>query len=1171
MPAPLIQTAFTAGEIAPALWGQVDLRKYQTGVALGRNMIVDFRGGIYSRPGTSFVAAGLGTYTENPPCLVPFVFNTDQAYVLELSDSAAVGPEMRIIQAGAPVRQAALAIASVTAANPAVFTITASAYAVNDRVYIDGATGLLRANGTSAVNKRTFRVASAAGTAVTLADPITGVVLSGVGLTAYGASGTAAREVRVATPWAGADLFDLKFAQSADVMTVCHPDYPVYEIRRLSQTSWSVAAAAFGAALANPTNVSSLAVDNDSADPQLFYAYTVTAYNTRTGEESVPGDLLTTVVNRALDQGTGVVNQITWSVSSAANMYRIYKAQPVPLGFQGSPPYFWGLVGQAPGLSFVDANLQPDFAITPPTNSRPFTGGPITAISLTAPGFGYINPQILVTDPGGSGATFTIATTTAGAIDPPVVVATGGEGYSAPVLSIVENRALYTSGTGLTLAFSDTWDAVNPGSTYTPQAGSITVSVAGTGFHVPRINYTYSGGGTTGFDDGALYGLITTGGVVTGVVQDIAGIAYAAVAPSGGTMTFTIVDTAADIYAYSRATATATVTQATGNYPSTVAYFQQRRVYAATNNAPTTFWMSRPGEFENFNTSYPSLPADAIQATVVAGEQNAIVSMVAMTTGLIALTAGGAFLISGDGQGAPVTPATVNARAQTFSGAAPLQPIRIEDRVVYLHARKTSVRDLQYDFFANTYRGSDLSVLSPHLFNGRDIVQWAYASEPHKVLWAVRDDGVMLTLTYLKEQEVAGWSHSDTQGQYVSVCTIPEPGADAVYVAVRRLIDETYHYTIERFAEREFGQNVPQNIPSRPELAWCVDCGARSVLTYPAATLTTESASLQVLGNPVIVVPGTGYSASPVVTIIDAAGSGTGGAVSVTVTAGAITGATTTSVGQEYVAPQVVIEDATGQGAVVVVPSQDVYVFRTSAGILSSADEGKTLRVGGGVGTVATVTAADRMVVVMQQPVAGRLPNTPNVVLPPTFAGDWSMTEPATVFSGLDHLEGQMVQIVADGSVVAPQAVASGSIELEQPATLVLAGVGYTAQFQSLRPDAGVPTIQGRRKVVTSVILRLLDSRGAAVGNSWKAVYEQKQRNNEQYGQPISFQIGGGALSQTYTDAPIGQNPIGYEDAYTNVGGGWTTQGHVCILQSWPMPLHVLAYVSEIDMGDLPG
>lgn len=1164
MPTPLIQSAFTAGEVAPQLWGQVDLRKYQTGLALARNMLVDFRGGTFSRPGTAFVAQCLPQYAEGPPCLLPFIFNQDQSYVLELSGSSEFGNRMRVIQGGAPVLHDGKGITAVTATNPATVTINTGAYAVGDRLYFSGATGLLRDNGVSGINGRTLQVVTSVGNDVTLKDPTTGFMFRADNLTAYGASGVAQAEVNISSPWGADALFELKWAQSADVMTVCHADYPVYEIRRLSQTSWTITAAVFGTSLDNPFPPAAVQINNDLADQQYFFSYAITAYNTNSGEESIVGLLSADVQNRALDQNNGVANQLSWPAVDGANMYRIYKAQPVPWGYQGAPPYFRGLVGQTPGLSFVDNNFEPDFAQAPPDSQDFFVSGPIDSVTVDTPGFGYQNPALVIADTTGFGAVLTATVDTAGALDPVVTITNGGERYSAPTVSVIEDRALYVSGSGLSLSFSDSWTAINPGVSYTPAPGSITISAPGSGFHVPYITYTYAGGGETSFQTGTLYGTITSG-AVTGLVNMSPGVAAAASAPSGGTMTFTITDVAADTFGFSRAAVSVGIDGTTP--PSCVAYFQQRLVYAASNTAPTTFWMSKPGEYANFSTTYPSLSDDAIQATVVNGEQNAIVSMVAMTTGLIALTAGGAFLIAGDSAGGPVTPSTINARQQTFSGAAPLQPLRVEDRLVYLHARRTSVRDFTYDFFTNVYRGADLSVLSPHLFAGRDILQWTYAAEPNKLVWAVRDDGVLLTLTYLKEQEVAGWTHCDTQGQYVSVCSIPETNQDAVYVVVRRLIAGTYHYVMERFASRDFGQNVPLNIPSQPERVWCVDCGARSALTYPNATLTTEAAFLNVLGNPVIVDGGSGYTA-PVATVVDGQGVGTGGAVTLSVTGGVITGATTTNVGSNYLSPQIIIEDVTGQGGVVVVPATNVYVFNVSSPILSGADLGKVLRVGGGIGTVSVINSTTQMVVTMDNPLPGRLPNTPDVVLAPTFAGDWSMTAPSFYFGGLDWLNGQMVQIVADGSVHPPQVVSDGCIQLQIPATLVVAGMGYTCQVQTLRPDAGLPTIQGRRRTVTSTTLRLMDSRGVAIGNSFDSLYEQKERNNERYGQPISFQIGGGALAPTYDEAPIGQDPIGYQDAYTNLGGGWDTQGHLCLLQSWPMPVHLLAYVSEIVLGD---
>ena len=64
------------------------------------------------------------------------------------------------------------------------------------------------------------------------------------------------------------------------------------------------------------------------------------------------------------------------------------------------------------------------------------------------------------------------------------------------------------------------------------------------------------------------------------------------------------------------------------------------------------------------------------------------------------------------------------------------------------------VRAISYDFFSNIYTGKDITVLANHLFTNYTIREWAYAEEPFKVVWTVRSDGKLLSLTYLKEQEV---------------------------------------------------------------------------------------------------------------------------------------------------------------------------------------------------------------------------------------------------------------------------------------------------------------------------------------------------------------------------------------------------------------------------------
>jgi hypothetical protein len=196
--------------------------------------------------------------------------------------------------------------------------------------------------------------------------------------------------------------------------------------------------------------------------------------------------------------------------------------------------------------------------------------------------------------------------------------------------------------------------------------------------------------------------------------------------------------------------------------------------------------------------------------------------MVPQPSGLLMFTDRNSWLINGGSNGSVVTPAAIVANAQSFNGISDVPPIVANFDVLYVQAKGSIVRDSAYNIYANVYTGTDISIISSHLFYGFTIKEWAWAEEPFKVVWAVRSDGVMLTLTFLKEQEFTGWAHSTTQGSFQSVATVIEntPTAgevDAIYIVVQRTVNGQVVQYIERIVERTF--------PNGLQDAWCVDCG----------------------------------------------------------------------------------------------------------------------------------------------------------------------------------------------------------------------------------------------------------------------------------------------------------------------------------------------------------
>lgn len=262
--------------------------------------------------------------------------------------------------------------------------------------------------------------------------------------------------------------------------------------------------------------------------------------------------------------------------------------------------------------------------------------------------------------------------------------------------------------------------------------------------------------------------------------------------------------------------------------PGTVGFYQQRQIYANTTNEPQTVFTTQTGNFSSLRNSRPARDDDAITFAVASQKVNEIRHVVALDS-LILLTSGGEWLVS-EGQDRVLTPSNLGVRPQSYNGASKVKPTVINDTAVYVQEKGARIRDLGSQINGEKYSGDDLSVMSEHLFEGHTIVEMAYADEPYGILWIVRDDGVLLGLTYLREHEVVAWHQHTTDGTYESVATINEDGRDAVYVIVKRTINGVTKRYVERMEPREM---------VNAEDCFYVDSG----LSYEGSTATISGAT----------------------------------------------------------------------------------------------------------------------------------------------------------------------------------------------------------------------------------------------------------------------------------------------------------------------------------------
>lgn len=280
------------------------------------------------------------------------------------------------------------------------------------------------------------------------------------------------------------------------------------------------------------------------------------------------------------------------------------------------------------------------------------------------------------------------------------------------------------------------------------------------------------------------------------------------------------------------------------NYPGAVAYFEQRRCFAGTPTEPQALWLTRSGSDYDLAYSLPTIDTDRIKVQIAARESNTIRHIVPMSE-LLLLTNSAEWRVTAVNSEA-LTPTSISIRAQSYIGANHAQPQIVNNSLVFCANRGGHVRELAFNWQAQGYQTGDLSLRAAHLFDSYEIRDMTYAKSPIPVLWFTSTSGQLLSLTYVPEEQVGAWCWHDTDGEFESVCSVPEGEEDAVYVSVKRTIDGSTVRYIEKFAPYEF---------ATLEDGFFVDSG----LTYSGAANDTisgldhlEGETVQILANGVV-------------------------------------------------------------------------------------------------------------------------------------------------------------------------------------------------------------------------------------------------------------------------------------------------------------------------------
>tara|TARA_Y100001937_G_scaffold45988_1_gene64595 strand:+ start:461 stop:2458 length:1998 start_codon:yes stop_codon:yes gene_type:complete len=271
----------------------------------------------------------------------------------------------------------------------------------------------------------------------------------------------------------------------------------------------------------------------------------------------------------------------------------------------------------------------------------------------------------------------------------------------------------------------------------------------------------------------------------------------------------------------------------TGKFPSCVTFFEQRLVFAGTNDNPQTLFFSKSAELENFTTG--SNASDAMIYSIASNKVNAIRYLSAQRSLLVG-TVGGEFVVSASGTTSPITPTNIQIQRQSSYGSANVDAVQIENVTMFLQRAKRKIRELTYNLNIDQYQATDLTLLAEHITEG-GINEMAYQQEPDSILWCVRNDGTLLGFTYARAESVTGWhrhimggSFSSGNAVVESVASVPtDLNEDEFFIIVKRTINGSTRRYVEHLTLFDYGTDQKD--------AFFVDSG----LTYSGSAATVIS------------------------------------------------------------------------------------------------------------------------------------------------------------------------------------------------------------------------------------------------------------------------------------------------------------------------------------------
>ena len=227
-----------------------------------------------------------------------------------------------------------------------------------------------------------------------------------------------------------------------------------------------------------------------------------------------------------------------------------------------------------------------------------------------------------------------------------------------------------------------------------------------------------------------------------------------------------------------------------------VSIFENRLVLAGNTSFPNTLWFSKIDDLNNFNLGVNDTSALRLKFNSLSQDQ---IEWLCATRELIIGTRDNEWSLGSGSQNLPITPTQLNLKRRSQYGSSKVQALLVNSAVLFFMRQGTKLREWYLQENQEDYLAQDLAFIAEHI-TGDGVIQMAVQTQPRTIIWMVRNDGVLIGLTYERETKTFAWHRHTFNGTVESVAVVPQiDREDKVFLTIKNPNDAITGLNVGKF------------------------------------------------------------------------------------------------------------------------------------------------------------------------------------------------------------------------------------------------------------------------------------------------------------------------------------------------------------------------------------